>query len=158
MDKDEDLAEYISKHRAQTRRYHRVHQLITTEVYRVHRMEDELHQANLSRVPTNGRIPRSTMQMVALLEQLSVAKTNKNIAKRNRQRQNRRVRNQTQHTFPEKAAGLVPQGLGHKGTQKGIKQTTRGEHFSQSTPHLSTPTPRMDLHSSSRGTVPAAVR
>jgi hypothetical protein len=40
MDKDEDLAEYISKHRAQTRRYHRVHLLITTEVYRVHRMED----------------------------------------------------------------------------------------------------------------------
>jgi hypothetical protein len=153
MDKDEDLTEYISKHRAQTRQwqYQRVHLLITTEFYRVYRMGDKLHQPNLSRAPSNGITPRSTMQMVALLEQLSVAKTNENRAKWNRQRQNRRERNQTQHKIQEKAVGLVPQSLGSKGTQKSIKQTTRGGHFSppkcptsQSQHHarISTPYPK----------------
>jgi hypothetical protein len=97
IDKDEDLAEYIHKHKAQTRRYHRFHLLIETEMYRAYRKEDELHKPNLSRIPPNGTTPRSTMQMLDLLEQLTVAKTNKNREKRNRQRQNRRLRNQNQN-------------------------------------------------------------
>jgi hypothetical protein len=45
----------------------------------------------------------------------------------------------TQLTFPEKAVGLVPQCLSHKGTQKSTKRTTHGGHFSQSNPPTSQP-------------------
>jgi hypothetical protein len=141
LDKDEDLAEYIKKHRAQTQRYHRFHLLIETEMYRAYRKEDELHQPNLSRIPPNGTTPRSTMQMLDLLEQFTEAKTNKNRAKRNRQRQNRRLRNQNQNqqTFKKTAVGLVPQSLSSKGNQQSIRRKTSGGHSSSSNPPPSKP-------------------